>query len=411
MHRLRSSPVFQRVVGDRWRELRLVVRHWLRLFAALWRRVRRDARGIPLCTLSIQDLSAQRCPTVVQAPGGTLARTTPRCGDGTCQPFDTVHAALQWEGRSWFELHNVHVVGNRYVPAVVVDGQALVRELSPDVYGAHNHPLLASFRFAAEQHVAGCSLMLATPEARGNFGHWMFDLLPRLQPVVDGRIQIDRILLDKLPTGFELDSLIACGIDPERVTVVQPGSRLLCERLIASTLRKQHWQQALDTDAFSFVRQVITPHHTDRTRAVSRRLWLSRRRSGFRRVLNEEAIDPVLDQLGFDILFPEDYSLGEQAAIFEQATVVAGPHTSAMVNWMFCRPGTPVLEIASPHHHDVSFWTVASHARLEYHWMVGVGVKSTPCIPDAAGSRYVNYELEIDFVADELDRLCRQCVD
>ncbi|MGW8566290.1 glycosyltransferase family 61 protein [Isoptericola sp. NPDC055881] len=66
------------------------------------------------------------------------------------------------------------------------------------------------------------------------------------------------------------------------------------------------------------------------------RVFASRRDTlGNRRCLNRPDVEDYFARAGFEVVYPEDYSLGRQAAIFANARVVAGFGGSAMFNAIF----------------------------------------------------------------------------
>lgn len=66
------------------------------------------------------------------------------------------------------------------------------------------------------------------------------------------------------------------------------------------------------------------------------RVFLSRRDTlGNRRCLNRAEVEDRFSAAGFEVVYPEDYSLGHQAGMMERARVVAGFGGSAMFNALF----------------------------------------------------------------------------
>ena len=71
---------------------------------------------------------------------------------------------------------------------------------------------------------------------------------------------------------------------------------------------------------------------------VADRVFISRKSTLGNRVCeNSGLVEDYFRGHGFAIVFPEEHSLAEQAAIFEHATVVAGFGGSALFNVMFCK--------------------------------------------------------------------------
>ena len=197
------------------------------------------------------------------------------------------------------------------------------------------------------------------------------DLLPRLDLLARagyGPEKVDRYLVNLGNAPYEHETLTLAGIPEEKILPVSAASHFRCERIITTSLRDNHWQHTLPAWVPGYLRNLtgVTVGGTGRRR----RLYLTRRTASFRRVLNEEALLPVLESHGFEIFDPGTLTVVEQAKIFTSAEAIISPHSSVMTNLVFCTPGTAVLEIFPADYFDVSFWTAASIAGCTYHAVV-----------------------------------------
>lgn len=77
---------------------------------------------------------------------------------------------------------------------------------------------------------------------------------------------------------------------------------------------------------------------------IGDRLYVSRSGATTRNVLNELELQPILNDYGFDIVYPEQWTLDEQIATFAEADVVAGPHGAGLTNAMYASNPT-VMEL------------------------------------------------------------------
>lgn len=76
-----------------------------------------------------------------------------------------------------------------------------------------------------------------------------------------------------------------------------------------------------------------------------RKLYLSRKKAGRRQINNETEVAAFLQHKGFETVFPEQMTIQEQADLFRQASIVAGPSGGAFTNIAFCRPGTTIINV------------------------------------------------------------------
>ena len=77
---------------------------------------------------------------------------------------------------------------------------------------------------------------------------------------------------------------------------------------------------------------------------AERRIYI--KRTGSRRVGNEESVEDFVVKAGFEIHVMEDLSVAEQIELFRHAAWVIGVHGAATANLVFCPPGTKVIELA-----------------------------------------------------------------
>lgn len=79
-----------------------------------------------------------------------------------------------------------------------------------------------------------------------------------------------------------------------------------------------------------------------------------------------------LGSLGFQRYFLEDMSMLEQVQLFYHADTVVGPHGSGLVNLLYCKPGTRVVEIGTPVRPSGLFHRIAHHRGLCYKNFMGI---------------------------------------
>jgi len=78
----------------------------------------------------------------------------------------------------------------------------------------------------------------------------------------------------------------------------------------------------------------------------NRKIFIDRAK-GSRRLTNKEEIFAILK--GWEILDLEQISIQEQINAFQQATDIIATHGAGLVNLVWCRPGTKVIEIVHEH--------------------------------------------------------------
>jgi len=262
-----------------------------------------------------------------------------------------------------FEIPNVNFWGY-YGGAVVTADNAVLADLSPEVWGPANHPIYSHWHLPKSRLLSGRIAIGVTPEASGNYYHWLLDLVPRvllLKHAAQNFSNYDALLLNGSRANYEREILAVLGVPPEKIRYVDSRERFQ----IASAVFP-----SMDIN-------VIAPWKVHGLRDLPfsgkqnqhRRLYLSRARAAVRRIANENEISEVLRHRNFEIVEAENLSWREQANLFAGASVIVAPHGVALANIVFCKPGTRVVEISTRAGYRDWYWQLAAVAGLSYEVM------------------------------------------
>lgn len=260
-----------------------------------------------------------------------------------------------------FEIPNIAFWAH-YGGAVVTADHALLADLSPEVWGAAHHPIFSRWRLPQPQFLDGRTGIAVTPEAGGNYYHWMLDALPRLlllKHATGNFSNYDTLLLNGSGARYEAESLAAIGLPAGKLRYVDARHRFAVASALIPSM--DHGAAVVAPWKIRALRE-LTPD-----RAPSRRIYISRRRAAVRRIINESELISLLRSRHFDIVELEDYSWREQATLFAEATFVMAPHGAALANIVFAAPGTAVTEISTAPGYRDWFWQLAAAAQLRYH--------------------------------------------
>jgi hypothetical protein len=170
-----------------------------------------------------------------------------------------------------------------------------------------------------------------------NFYHWMIDILPRLMPLRRVGAVVDYYLVDCL-SPFQQAVLAALGIQQHQL--IQPHCRLLLEA-------QQLLVPSLPTPAClrDLGRSLAAGLGIDKPVRFTRRLFISRRKTGTRTLANEAELEKLLHSHRFETHFMEQYPLAKQARLIRESDVIVATHGAGLANLLFARPGTHVIEI------------------------------------------------------------------
>ncbi len=284
-----------------------------------------------------------------------------------------------------FEIPNVNFWAH-YGGAVVTADNALLADLSPEVWGPANRPIFSRWHPPKSELLNGRIAIAVTPEAGANYYHWLLDLLPRvllLKHATQNFSNYDTLLLNGSRANYERETLTVLEVPPEKIRFVDSRDRFH----IASAVFP-----SMDIN-------VIAPWKVHGLRDLAssgkpsqhRSLYLSRTRAAVRRIANEKEILEILRQRNFEILESENLSFREQADLFASASVIVAPHGAALANIVFCQPGTRVVEISTRAGYRDWYWQLAAVAGLSYEVLEAQPAKS-PSGPNADADMIVSRE-------------------
>lgn len=187
-------------------------------------------------------------------------------------------------------------------------------------------------------------------EFRGHFGHmttevvsrlWAWDAAKAVEPSLRAIMHLNK---HRELASWEVELLGAAGISRDEIVFTRDPVRV--ERLLSATPLFVNptwvhpdvattWRKIGD----NLVRQAVGGGAGDRI-FVSRRIEK-------RPCRNLDEVEQFFSNLGFEIVFPEDHSLGDQIQIFRNASIIAGFAGSGMFNLMFVPEPKQVLLVSS----------------------------------------------------------------
>jgi capsular polysaccharide biosynthesis protein len=290
-----------------------------------------------------------------------------------------------------FELDNIDFWG-RYGGSVLTADNALLGDLSPEVWGIENHPIFSRFRLPEAQHLTGRTAIAVTPEAPGNYYYWLIDLVSRIaliKAAAGGEWDsYTRFLINGTGAPYEAASLAAMGVPLEKILYVNTSDRFQIDHATIPSMDDS--SKAIAPWKVRVLRE-LRDTFSNGVHDSPRRLYISRRSAAVRRVLNEEKLRPLLREAGFKMLELEALPWREQVRLFSHADVILAPHGAALANAAFCRPGTLIAEIAARDSLKC-YLRLASSASLPYRLIEGTPETKT----DKAFRARENEDLTVD---------------
>lgn len=231
------------------------------------------------------------------------------------------------------------------------------------------------------RRLKGC-YFLGFNAGHGNYAHWLSDQVPLLWHYKTVLMEEGvGLLLPRDHARFMRYYLEAMAIPEACITYI--GDEVVeIEELIFATFF------SFDAIPFSIPRLLNDFKASLPAPSATRRrgIFISRRETHIRSLLNEEALCRHMAKAGFEIIVPAEMSVAAQVQAFREADVVIGCHGAGLANIVFCEPGTRVLELFPEYTVSAHFWMLAGHFNLEYGVLFGTSFDQDRALRDQSGS-------------------------
>ena len=280
---------------------------------------------------------------------------------------------------------------------ITPDGQLLqdVSTYFPDPPETLASSISVEWKFEKLTPIEGRVAVLTTDGANLYY-HWLFQLLPRFELIRRAGIETSRIdyfVVNSQKSRFQRETLALLGIDHAKIIASDQVPYLTARELVVPSVPLgggcfRPWM----TD---FLRASFLSMNHKKIRSSGRRLYISRAKAGYRRVLNEPDVVELLRRRGFETAAFETLSVSQQAAAMASCDAVVAPHGGGLSNIVFCSPGTKVIEIFSPELVAGYFWKLSNQMNLDYYYLLGKGAPATLQV-DYPQSWNAGTDIEVD---------------
>lgn len=250
-----------------------------------------------------------------------------------------------------------------YYGVVCAPGQVVIQDnlILPDTY-RHNQKKRLKNLYTEElsplfamplddvsqaEALAGAYFYLDS-EFRGHFGHAMTEVLSRLwawphaKRAEPGLKAVMALNKGRELADFEVALFAAAAIDPSDLVLVREPVRI--EKLLAATpmLSMPEYVHPDIGETWAMVGRELASLAPPRKYPT--RVFCSRRIEK-RLCHNAAEVESLFSSHGFEVIYPEDFPLAEQAMIFRQAEVVAGFAGSGLFSLCLCASPKRVVMI------------------------------------------------------------------
>lgn len=261
------------------------------------------------------------------------------------------------------ELRDAKVIGDVRLVATAADVVLGDLQFLHSAENPTQHWVLEQVRFRLPQSLAGPALLLAASSG-DNYYHWLFDSLPRLHlwELAGGSLnEIKHFLLKRDALPFQSQTLDILGIPAARRHYCAKRGILKLDHLFVPSMPGP----AMTPPPWicQFLRKKFLPAAAA---APARKIFISRRFTQGRKIINEAEILPQLARHGYETVFPENLPFRAQVELFASAKKIIALHGAGLANLVFAAPAASVLELCSPVHANALYKIISENCGLHH---------------------------------------------
>jgi len=260
-------------------------------------------------------------------------------------------------GRAWADIATT---------AAITSDNKLVTDISmgcPEL-------VITSDKLPPPEHVEGNVAFLSARWGGAAYFHWMFDVVTRFHLLQQSGLMdsIDKFALNACDSAYEKETLNSLGITPDQILESRYHPHFTADKLIVPSI----CDGAAGTSKWKceYLRRMFLNEKLSLKTDYSERIYISREKASYRRIVNEKDVIGCLEKFGFRTVKLETMSVAEQAACLAAAKVVVAPHGGGLTNLVFCSPGTKVIEIFSPIYVPNCFWIISNLCDLKHYYLI-----------------------------------------
>ena len=199
-----------------------------------------------------------------------------------------------------------------------------------------------------------CGIHFAKDHSR-NYFHWIVECLPRLSLIKNLDKKIPLLVDEDLPPQF-YEALQLLNEEGRELIKLKFGETYKVKKLYyppqLSILHDNygvpiyHQDAIYSPKAINYIRDTVLKSLNIAHNKNNRKIYVSRKNSDYRQLLNSTEIENILVKYGFEILCPEYLSFAAQVEVFSQAQIIIGQSGAGMANFMFAPKNCKVIMMA-----------------------------------------------------------------
>ena len=196
-----------------------------------------------------------------------------------------------------------------------------------------------------------------------NYFHWVCDVLPKICIKEKYIKKSDLFILPNFKTDFQKQSLKLIGV--KNIYQLQEENYLKIKNL--KYISELYPSGNPSPDIFIKMRNKILSNF--KIKSKNRKIYISRRKSHRRRLINENNFEKQLSLCGFEIHYMEEYNFKKQVQICAESKIIVGLNGAGLLNFIWMQPGSKVIDIRVKNDDTVNpIFSISQFLNIHYYY-------------------------------------------
>lgn len=227
--------------------------------------------------------------------------------------------------------------------------------------------------------INGSVLLLSRNGLEKNYGHFLIETMINYHLAKNAIKNIDYIILDT-SLKFQQEIIELLKIPKEKLISVKDRYLIQAEKLLVPTILAD-WEYIdlrhyLHYGAIGTSSKITNFYRENKeicnfSKKPSLKLFISRKNAQFRYIENNDNVEKIFKDNGFQIIDDKAIPLKELINLSNQSIVIAGIHGAGLTNIIFAPKNSHIFVLETEYFHDNYFVTLASSLNINYHYMIG----------------------------------------
>lgn len=213
-----------------------------------------------------------------------------------------------------------------------------------------------------------------------NYYHWMIEIMPRLF-LMRNELSGKKLVIHEQLSKFHRDTLSKFNLTD--IVFAADDELAKCRTVAFTSFPNYYVNQPLTLESenanvielninYAVMREMTQWFKTNNalikanTYSGSKNIYISRKKAGHRKILNEPALEQFLSGKGFTKIFLEDLTFDQQVELLHNSAIVVGIHGAGLTNILFMQAGAHVINLISDRHHEFCYLSIAGVAKVNY---------------------------------------------